>query len=113
MPNPSDWEQIDDGSYNGVKKFIRASDEDHGTVQVRYEGHDIPQILEENARAESPKGKGSDFWHVGHIPASVGLKWLVEDGLDMWNPAHQEGVLRKLEDSDYRHLVPGRRRIIF
>jgi hypothetical protein len=111
MPSISDWEQIDDGTFNGVKKFIRADDEDN--VQVRYEGHDIPQILEENARAESSKGKGSDFWHVGHIPASVGLKWLVEEGLDLWNPAHQDGVLKKLECSDYRYLIPGRQRIIF
>lgn len=111
MQSLSDWEQIDDGTFNGVKKFIRADDQDN--VQVRYEGHDAPQIIEENARAESSKGKGSDFWHVGHIPASVGLKWLVEEGLDMWNPAHQDGLLRKLECSDYRHLVPGRQRIIF
>ena len=104
-------EQIDDGSFNGVKKFLSADDQ--GNVQVRYEGHDVPQIVEENARSEGAKGKGSDFWHVGHIPASVGLKWLVEEGLDMWNPHHQDGLMKKLADSDYRHLVPGRQRIIF
>ena len=110
MQNPSDWEQIDDGSFNGVKKFIRADDEDN--VQVRYEGHDVDTILERNKRT-TVKNKGSDFWHVGHIPASVGLKWLVEEGLDMWNPQHQDGLLKKLMDSDYRHLVPGHQRIIF
>lgn len=103
------WEQIDDGSFNGVKKFLRADDE--GNVQVRYEGHDH-EIVEQNKRADAPD-KRSDVWHVGHIPASLGLKWLVEEGLDMWNPAHQDGVMRKLMDSDYRHLVPGMSRIIF
>lgn len=103
-------ELVDDGSFNGVKKYLSADDE--GNVQVRYEGHDAPQIIEENARAEG-RDKRSDFWHVGRIPTSLALKWLVEEGIDMWNPHHQDAVLKKLEDSDYRHLVPGRHRIIF
>lgn len=106
----SDWELIDNGSFNGVKKYIRSSDEDEGTVQIKYEGHDAG-IIEENKRAE-PLNKRADSWHVGHIPASVGLKWLVEEGLDIWNPDHRDGVLKKLMDSDYRHLVPGLNRII-
>lgn len=109
MPSASDWECIDDGRWNGVKKFIRAGDEED-SVQVRYEGHDF-DIIEQNKRAEGRK-KSDDMWHVGHIPASLGLKWLVEEGLDMWNLDHADGVTKKLMDSDYRHLVPGMHRII-
>lgn len=110
MHSPSDWQLIDDGSFNGLKKYIRAFDEDEGTVQVRYEGNDH-QIIEDNKRAEAPD-KRSEMWHVGHIPASVGLKWLVEEGIDIWNPHHADAVTKKLMDSDYRHLVPGLARII-
>jgi hypothetical protein len=110
MASQSDWEQIDDGSWNGVKKFIRADDQDN--VQVRYEDFDTERVTRFNKEAP-PLDKRSDMWHVGHIPASVGLKWLAEEGLDMWNPHHQDGVLRKLMDSDYRHLIPGMQRIIF
>lgn len=106
----SKWEQLDDGSFNGLKKFIRSNGEDDGTVEVRYEGHD-QEIIEENKRADAPDKK-SEMWHVGHIPASVGLKWLVEEGIDIWNPDHMDAVSRKLMDSDYRHLVPGMARII-
>lgn len=106
------WELIDDGAWNGVRKWIRGTEEDHGSVQVRYEGvGDECPIVEENKRAEAPD-KRSDMWHVGHVPASVALKWLVEDGLDLWNPDHRDGVMRKLMCSDYRHLVPGLARII-
>jgi hypothetical protein len=49
----SRWEQIDDGSFNGVKKFIRSSDDDEGTVQVRYEGHDVPLITAKNKAAQN------------------------------------------------------------
>lgn len=108
----SDWELLDDGSWNGVRKWIRGTEEDHGSVQVRYEGVGEQQIIEENKRADGPD-KRSDMWHVGHIPASLGLKWLVEEGVDMWNPHHIDAVKCKLMDSDYRHLVPGMARIIF
>lgn len=108
--NPHDWQLIDDGSFNGVRKWIRAFDEDEGTVQVRYEGNDS-EIVEQNKRSDGPD-KRSDMWHVGHIPASVGLKWLVEEGIDLWNPDHADAITRKLMCSDYRHLVPGLNRII-
>lgn len=105
------WELIDDGSWNGLRKWMRATDEDEGTVQIRYEGIGEQQIIEENKRADAPDRK-SELWHVGHIPASVGMKWLVEEGIDMWNPDHSDALKRKLMDSDYRHLVPGMARIL-
>lgn len=109
MASHNNWEQIDDGSWNGVKKFIRADEDDN--VQVRYEGHDAEQIVKRN-KAAGPLDKRSEMWHIGCIPASVGLKWLVEEGLDLWNPDHADGITKKLMDSDYRHLVPGMQRII-
>jgi hypothetical protein len=36
QPN-SDWELIDDGSFNGAQEIHPRTDEDEGTVQVRYE----------------------------------------------------------------------------
>jgi hypothetical protein len=110
MPSMSEWETIDDGSWNGVKKYIRADDDMN--VQVRYEGFDVTPILEQNKSDYNPRGAKSEFWHIGHIPASVGLKWLVETGLDMWNPDHSDDLAKRLMDSDYRYLVPGQNRII-
>ena len=106
----SKWEVIDDGSWNGLKKSIRSSGDDEGTVQVKYEDVGGDQVIEDNKRADSHK-VSKDLWHVGRIPASLGLKWLVEEGIDLWNPHHRDAVLRKLMDSDYRYLVPGMNRI--
>lgn len=108
----SPWEVIDDGSWNGLKKSIRSTDADEGTVEVKYEDVSGGEVIERNKRADTHK-IGKDVWHVGSIPASVGMKWLVEEGIDMWNPEHRPAVMRKLMDSDYRHLVPGMGRIIF
>lgn len=110
----SPWEVIDDGSWNGLKKSIRSSDADDGTVEVKYEGVGEQEVIERNKRADTHK-TSKDMWHVGSIPASVGMKWLVEEGIDMWSgdPDMRKRVMRKLMDSDYRHLVPGMSRIIF
>lgn len=107
----SNWEVVDDGSFNGLRKLMRATDDDEGTVEVKYEDVSAGSIIEENKQA-GPLNKRGEFWHVGHVPASLGLKWLAEEGIDMWNPDHWDAVKRKLMDSDYRHLVPGMNRII-
>lgn len=110
----SAWEVIDDGRWNGLKKSIRSDRHDPDTVQVKYEDVSGGSIVEENKRAGTHK-IDKDIWHVGHIPASVGMKWLVEEGIDMWSsdPDMRRRVKQKLMCSDYRHLVPGMSRIIF
>lgn len=108
----TDWEVIDDGSFNGLKKSIRGTEEDHGSVEVKYEDVSRGALVEQNKRADTHK-VDKEMWHVGHIPASVGLKWLIEEQIDIWDPNEemQKRVTRKLMDSDYRHLVPGMSKI--
>ena len=109
----SAWEVIDDGTWNGLKKSIRSNALDPDAVEVKYEDVSGGSVIEENKRAETHK-VDKDMWHVGHIPASVGRKWLVEEGLDMWSqdPDMRRRLMRKLMDSDYRFLVPGQARIL-
>lgn len=108
----TEWELLDDGRWNGLRKWMRASDDDHGTVEVKYEDVGSTRAAVEANKASEGINKRGDMWHVGHVPASVGLKWLAEEGIDMWNPEHWDRVKMKLMDSDYRHLVPGMNRII-
>lgn len=105
MSRFSDWEMIDDGSWNGVRKFMRASDEDDGTVQIRYDGYDVPLIIADNKRAQNDhSGKLGDGLHkAASIPASVLMEWVREDGhaavyLD------PDYLARKLNDPDWRYL---------
>lgn len=101
----SDWEMIDDGSFNGVKKFIRSSDENEGTVQVRYDGYDVPLILDDNKRAQNDyAGRMGDGLHkAASIPASILLQWMQEDGQQavLLDPAY---LARKLNDPDWKYL---------
>ena len=102
----NDWQLIDDGSFNGVKKFIRSSEDDHGTVQVRYEGHDAQPIIDRNkaAQVDTLNTRMGDMEKVASIPVSVMYEWLTKYGINAWNPAHQDAVIRLLNSSDYRYL---------
>ena len=107
MVNPNDWQEIDDGAFNGVKKFIRATDDDHGTVQVRYEGgRDVAGIVEANKRSQvdNLNTRMGDMAKVASIPTTVMYEWLSKFGVNAWNPAHQAAVVKLLNSSDYRYL---------
>jgi hypothetical protein len=41
---------------------------------------------------------------VASIPVSVMYEWLTKFGVNAWNPAHQDAVIRLLNSSDYRYL---------
>lgn len=101
----SDWELIDDGSFNGVRKYIRSSDEDEGTVQVRYDGYDVPIITARNKASQNDwDGKfGDGLHHAAHIPASVMIQWYQQDGIKavLQDPDY---LTRKLNDADWKYL---------
>ena len=104
MPNFSDWELLDDGSWNGVKKYIRSNGEDEGTVQVRYEGFDVPLIIADNKRAQNEhSGRLGDGLHkAASVPNSILLEWFFADGV--WAPDDVDYMARKLNDPDWRYL---------
>lgn len=105
MPSPSDWELIDDGSFNGLKKYIRASDENDGTVEVKTE-QDVTAFLERNkAMQAATRGtRMGEMEKVAHIPTHIIYEWITKHGVNLYNPNHQEGVKRLLNSSDYRWL---------
>ena len=106
MADLSDWQLIDDGSFNGMRKYIRSSDENQGTVQVRYE-QDPTKLLDANKRAQSATAgtrMGDGLEKVASIPACIIYEWITKHGVNLYNPNHQDGVKRLLNSSDYRWL---------
>lgn len=105
MGNPFDWQLIDDGSFNGMRKYIRSSDENEGTVQVRYE-QDTTALLDQNKRMQAATAgtRMGDVEKVASIPAYIIYEWITKHGVNLYNPNHQDGVRRLLNSSDYRWL---------
>lgn len=46
---------------------------------------------------------GQDFQHVGEVPFVVALQWRKE-GIDIFNPAHSDLVMQKLNSPEYAYL---------
>ena len=72
------------------------------------EGDAGPTIEENRSMANdtdfSRKGIRDDMWLYARIPAIIQHKWLVEDGLNVWNKDHGARLSRKLEDPDWKYL---------
>lgn len=99
------WELIDDGSFNGLRKWIRGTDEDDGSIQVSYEQINLQAILDDNKRAQNEGfNRKSEMWHAAHIPPIVEVEWLTRYGVSLKDPNHAPAVKRLLNSSEWCHL---------
>lgn len=55
-----------------------------------------------NAPEYSQQGIKTGYWHVGHIPPEVAVKWLAE-GFNVY-AAHPSEVVAKLRQPEYAYL---------
>lgn len=88
-----------------------------GDATIKTEGEDAPTLdyakaLRDQAAHDGGyvPGMTGNVKRVASIPAALQVKWLVEEGIDVYNPDHAERVMRKLNDPDYAYLrtAPGR-----
>lgn len=101
----SQWEMIDDGSFNGVIKHLRGLDD--GSVDVKHTFINPTSILDANKRAQVEtlnQRMGDGLEKVASIPMAVVYEWIKDHGVNLYNPDHQQGVQRLLNSSDYRYL---------
>lgn len=76
-------------------------------TRLRYE-QDVEPLLDANKARQNATSKAEKLpdgiVHVASVPASIQLKWLVEKGVDMFNPDHKQAVAKLLDDSEWRYL---------
>jgi hypothetical protein len=99
-----DWELIDDGAWNGLRKWMRATDEDEGTVQVAYDQTNLQDLLDSNKAAQNDFDRKGEFWHAATIPPIVEIEWLTKYGVRLSDPNHGPAVKRLLNSSEYAYL---------
>lgn len=99
-----EWDVIDDGSFNGVRKSLRGLAD--GSVDVRHEFADDSAIIDANKRGQvdTLNTRMGEMTKVASIPAGVMYEWLTKFGVNAWNPAHRDAVVKLLNSSDYRYL---------
>lgn len=102
----SNWEMVDDGSFNGLRKWLRSSGDDEGTVQVAYDQVNLKAILDDNKRAQNSGdlNRRGEFWHAAKIPPIVEIEWRTKYGIDLANPDHGQAVRKLLNSNEYAYL---------
>jgi hypothetical protein len=101
----SQWEMVDDGSFNGVAKHIRGLDD--GSVDVKHTFLNSSSIIDANKRAQIDSMNtrmGDGLEKVASIPMTVVYEWIRDHGVNLYDPNHRQGVERLLNSSDYRYL---------
>ena len=84
---------------------------DEGFV-IREYFDEVP-VIEHNKRLQNDGdgySKSRELRRAASIPNGLVAKWLVEEGINIFNPNHAEAIRRKLNDPEYRWLrtAPGR-----
>lgn len=92
---------------DGVTTWF-VQDTDTGEFRFEYE-QDVQGTLKaiKELRSDGPRaGKGKDLWHVAEIPMEVALKWMIEEGCNIFasSEAFKHVYKKKMNDPDYAYL---------
>ncbi len=89
----------------GIQWYRRVNHD--GTVDYAI-NEDVQPILDRNKELRNQNdGWMSEKWgrRRATIPVAVQIKWLNEEGLDIYNPDHADRLKAKLRDPDYAYLL--------
>lgn len=70
---------------------------------------DVEPLLELNKKLQneteySKSGIKQEMWHYASIPNGLVMKWLIEEGLDVYDDNAWPQIMRKLNDPQYAYL---------
>lgn len=69
---------------------------------------DVEPVLDANKALQNDGSNGygpsRDLRRIASIPAIIAEKWLLEDGINVFDPDHAAAVRKKLNDPDYKWL---------
>ncbi len=92
---------------NGLNTWF-VQDTATGEFRFEYE-QDVQGSLNaiKQLRGDGPRaGKGKEMWHVAEIPNEIALKWMIEEGVNIFSDqeAFKKVLKKKLNDPDYAYL---------
>lgn len=96
------------GSRDGMQVLFHQQPD--GTILIEHK-QDVTAYLDSNKDAQTytdkfarRKREGSLAVHAAHIPPVIVVKWLNEDGLNVFDPDHAPRLRRKLNDPEWAYL---------
>lgn len=78
------------------------------TTTIGYSADSEPVLELNKAMAKdddfSKKGIKDGWWLYASIPVMLQVKWMIEEGLDVYDPRHSDRLSNKLADPEYLYL---------
>lgn len=89
-------------AWDGTEQF-HGVDPSTGNYLLKTTFADAQTVTDRNSELrKSGHGNGKDMKLAASIPLSMVLKWRVEHGVDIFNPAHKKEAKRLINDHQYR-----------
>lgn len=92
----------------GIKRYWQDNGDGTASVVTQQDVGELVEYAKTKANGQNTSAGRfmGDKWAASAavIPAAVQLKWLTEEGLDIYNPAHADRLKKKLNDPEWRHL---------
>ena len=103
--------------YDPVSGISTFTEYDSGTdsINLTYEYDDVSTNLDlckalANDEDYTKKGIKNGWWHYAHIPNSIINKWLIEEGINVFDRNDQKKVHQKLNSPEYMYLRTSHKR---
>jgi hypothetical protein len=97
---------VDYDPFTGVTTYTETEGDE---TRIGYEFDDVTPVLDMNKTLQNDEqytrdGIKDGWWHYAQIPASLILKWRIEEGIDIFSKNDTKKVFAKLNDPQYRYL---------
>jgi hypothetical protein len=84
----------------GRKSYVDQDGDDLLFIE-QYDKRLTNAVFDRNKNLANEGNQTGEMRLVASIPPEVIMYWKEEKGVDIWNPAHADGVKRLLNDSDF------------
>lgn len=92
-------------------------DDQTDTTIISYSADSTPILEQNKAMANDDdftrQGIKGDWWLYASIPVEIQMKWMIEQGIDIYKKEHGRRVSKLLEDPQYRYLKTTTKKHIF
>lgn len=99
---------------NGISTYMEYEAETD-TINIIEEYDDLAPNLDwckalANDTEYTKKGMKDGWWHYAHMPNSIINKWLIEEGINVFDRNDQKKVHQKLNSPEYMYLRTSQKR---
>ena len=97
---------LDHDPTTGITEIFHGSADGESYTIETVQNFDEVETMLRRVKSEKTLNRKSEMWHAGIIPNILITKWLVEEGINVYDKNHADAVAKKLNSSEFQLLNP-------